>query len=155
LPAVATFVIISTSGREERRPAMEASRRGRAIAFKLVLGGNESVGIFRQGRGKTDIIDFKVIDRQQRARSTRIVLKRGIDVDKGLWKWRDRAIRGGPDDARTDAQIELLDYDGTPVATYTIKQAWPSKYTGAGRDKPADDGEVELVEISHEGLKRA
>jgi phage tail-like protein len=133
---------------------MEASKRGRAIAFKLVLGGNETVGVFRQGRA-TDVIDFKEIDQQRRrSGSASIVLKRGVDVDKSLWNWRDRAIKS-PDQARTDAEITLLEQDGSPVGTYTIKQAWPSKYTGVRRDEPANDGAVELVEITHEGIERA
>jgi phage tail-like protein len=135
---------------------MEASERGRAIKFKLVIGGKESVGVFRQGGASTDVIDFKEIDQQgRRGGSASIVLKRGVDVNKTLWEWRDQAIRGGPDEARTNAEITLLDYDGSTIGTYSIKQAWPSKYTGARRDEPADAGEVELVEIAHEGLKRA
>lgn len=135
---------------------MMKRERRRAIAFKLVINGHESVGLFRQGAGETDAIDFKEIDRQGRGSgSGSIALKRGVDQDKTLWKWRTWAIESGADEARTDAEMTLLDDDGNAVATYTIKQAWPSKYTGAARDKPADDGELELVVIEHEGLERA
>jgi phage tail-like protein len=135
---------------------MEASERRRAIKFKLVLGGKETIGVFRQGRAGTEVIDFKEIDQQgRRSGPATIVLKRGVDQNKSLWEWRNRAIEGGPDEARTNAEITLLDYDGSTIATYSLKQAWPSKYTGASRDRPAEAGEVELVEIAHEGLKRA
>ena len=46
--------------------------------------------------------------------------KRGVDIDKGLWEWRYQVETGGPDSARTDCTLELCDYDGSPIATYTI-----------------------------------
>jgi T4-like virus tail tube protein gp19 len=135
---------------------MQASRRVGAIAYKLVINGHETIGLFRESRSETDVIDFKEIDAQGRRPSpASIVLKRGVDEDLNLWKWREQAIQEGPDQARTDGQITLLDNDGTAIATYSFKQAWPSKYTGVRRDEPADDGEAELIEIEHEGIERA
>ena len=43
-----------------------------------------------------------------------ITLKRGVDESLELWKWRKQVIEEGPDSARVDGYIELLDYNGTP-----------------------------------------
>ena len=137
---------------------MEARERRRAIEFKLVLGGNETVGVFRQRRGNPDVIDFKQLAEQaRRGGPATIALKRGVDENLVLWKWRERAIEGGPEDARADGQIQILDYEGGPISTYRFIQAWPSKYTGAGArlDSPNDDGDVELIVLEYEGLERA
>ena len=50
--------------------------------------------------------------------------------------------------------LELCDYDGSPIATYTIMQAWPSKYTGAAMNAGANEIAVEAVTLCHEGFKR-
>jgi phage tail-like protein len=83
-----------------------------------------------------------------------IELKRGVDIDKGLWEWRYQVETGGPDAARTDCTLELCDYDGSPIATYTVLQAWPSKYTGAALNAGANEIAVEAVTLCHEGFKR-
>ena len=56
--------------------------------------------------------------------------------------------------ARTDCTLELLDYDGSPIATYNIKQAWPSKYTGVSMNANSNEIAVESITICHEGFKR-
>ena len=84
-----------------------------------------------------------------------IELKRGIDVNKGLWEWRYMVESKGPDEARTDCILELLDYDGSAIATYNITQAWPSKYTGASMNAGSNEIAVEGITICHEGFKRA
>jgi phage tail-like protein len=83
-----------------------------------------------------------------------IELKRGIDVNKGLWEWRYMVEQKGPDAARTDCILELLDYDGSAIATYNITQAWPSKYSGATMNAGSNEIAVEGITICHEGFKR-
>ena len=134
--------------------------------FKLILGGKESVGMFREISGlddESEIIEQKEADQNGNPlivkvpgnlKWSNIELKRGIDVDKGLWDWRYAVETAGPDASRTDCTLELLDYDGSPIATYNIKQAWPSKYTGVSMNANSNEIAVEAITICHEGFKR-
>jgi phage tail-like protein len=130
------------------------------------VGGKEAAGQFREVTGldaENEIVEEKHINAQGLPeimkvpggmKWSNIELKRGVDVDKGLWEWRYQVQTGGPDAARTDCTLELCDYDGSPIATYTILQAWPSKYTGAAMNAGANEIAVEAVTLCHEGFKR-
>ena len=134
--------------------------------FRLTVGGKEAAGQFREVTGldaENEIVEQKQTNAQGQIEIVKvpgsmkwsnIELKRGVDVDKGLWEWRYQVETGGPDSARTDCTLELCDYDGSPIATYTIMQAWPSKYTGAAMNAGANEIAVEAVTLCHEGFKR-
>jgi phage tail-like protein len=134
--------------------------------FRLTVGGKEAAGQFREVTGldaESEIIEQKQINPQGQveiikvpgsAKWSNIELKRGVDVDKSLWEWRYQVESEGPDKARTDCTLELCDYDGSPIATYTIHQAWPSKYTGAAMNAGSNEVAVEAVTLCHEGFKR-
>ena len=134
--------------------------------FQLRLDGSEAIGKFREVSGldtESEIIEQKEVDANGNPvivkvpgnlKWSNIELKRGIDTDKGLWEWRYQVETEGPDAARTDCTLELLDYDGSPIATYTLMQAWPSKYTGAALNAGSNEVAVEAMTICHEGFKR-
>ena len=134
--------------------------------FRLQIGGKESIGQFREVSGldsEQEIVEQKEVDAQGNpvtvkvpgnVKWSNIELKRGIDVDKSLWEWRYQVETEGPDSARTDCTLELIDYDGSPITTYTITQAWPSKYTGAAMNAGSNEVAVEAITICHEGFKR-
>jgi phage tail-like protein len=134
--------------------------------FRLEVGGKEAAGQFREVSGldaENEIVEQKEVDANGMNRIIKvpggqkwsnIELKRGVDVDKGLWEWRYQVETEGPDAARTDCTLELLDYDGSPIATYTIMQAWPSKYTGAALNAGSNEIAVEGITLCHEGFKR-
>jgi phage tail-like protein len=134
--------------------------------FRLTVGGKEAAGQFREVTGldaENEIVEEKHTNPQGMVEIVKvpggmkwsnIELKRGVDIDKGLWEWRYQVETGGPDAARTDCTLELCDYDGSPIATYTVLQAWPSKYTGAAMNAGANEIAVEAVTLCHEGFKR-
>jgi phage tail-like protein len=134
--------------------------------FRLTIGGREAIGQFREVSGldsEQEIVEQKEVDANGNPMIVKIPgnlkwsnveLKRGIDVDKGLWEWRYQVETQGPDAARTDCTLELIDYDGSPIATYTLIQAWPSKYTGAAMNAGSNEVAVEAMTICHEGFKR-
>jgi phage tail-like protein len=134
--------------------------------FRLQVGGREAAGQFREVSGldaENEIVEQKEVDANGLPvilkvpggmKWSNIELKRGVDVDKGLWDWRHQVETGGPDSARTDCTLELCDYDGSPIATYTIKQAWPSKYTGAAMNAGSNEIAVEGITLCHEGFER-
>ena len=134
--------------------------------FRLNVGGKEAIGQFREVSGldtESEIIEQKEVDAQGRPaivkvsgnlKWSNIELKRGIDVDKALYDWRRLVEEKGPDGARTDCTLELLDYDGSAIATYTITQAWPVKYTGVTMNAGSNEVAVEGITLAHEGFKR-
>src|SRR5215208_1607460 len=75
-----------------------------------------------------------------------IELKRGVDQDKTLWNWRKLIVDGKLKESRKDCQVTMLDYEGSPVVTYSIINAWPKKYTGVGLK--ADSNEVAVEDIT-------
>jgi len=83
-----------------------------------------------------------------------ITLKRGVDTNRKLWEWRDEVVKSGPDKARVDGTISLLDYDGTAILTYKFLQGWPVKYGGVTLNASSNDVALEEVVICHEGLSR-
>ena len=134
--------------------------------FRLSLGGKDAIGQFREVSGldtESEVIEQKEVDANGRPtiikvsgnpKWSNIGLKRGIDVDKGLYEWRRMVEEKGPDGARTDCTLELLDYDGSAIATYAIQQAWPVKYTGVALNAGSNEIAVEGITLAHEGFKR-
>ena len=135
--------------------------------FKLMIGGVEAAGQFREVSGldsESEVIEDKRVNDQGRVeirkvsgndKWSNIELKRGIDVALDLWKWRDQVVKEGPDPARKDCQLMLMDYSMQPIATYNIKQAWPSKYVGASMNAGANEVAVESITLVHEGFERS
>ena len=134
--------------------------------FKLTLAGKEAMGQFREVSGldsESEIVEQKEVDANGHPvvlkvngnhKWSNIEMKRGIDVNKGLWEWRHMVETKGPDAARTDCILELLDYDGSSIAVYNIKQAWPSKYSGASMNAGSNEIAVEGITLAHEGFER-
>ena len=134
--------------------------------FRLNVGGKEAIGQFREVSGldtESEIIEQKEVDAQGKPtivkvsgnpKWSNIELKRGVDIDKGLYEWRRMVEDAGPDGARTDCTLELLDYDGSAIATYSIQQAWPVKYTGVSMNAGSNEVAVEGITLAHEGFKR-
>ena len=134
--------------------------------FALTLGGNEDVAVFRECTGmdsETEVTEHKSIDGKGNpfvrkvAGATKwanITLKRGVDTNKKLWDWRQKVIEQGPDAARVDGTIKLLDYDGSAILAYKFLQGWPIKYGGVTLNASSNDVAMEEVVICHEGLSR-
>ena len=134
--------------------------------FKLTLAGKEAMGQFREVSGldsEQEIVEQKEVDANGQPviikvpgnlKWSNIELKRGVDINKGLWEWRYMVESKGPDAARTDCTLELIDYDGSAIATYNITQAWPVKYSGASMNANSNEIAVEAITICHEGFKR-
>jgi phage tail-like protein len=135
--------------------------------FRLNIGGSETVGQFREVSGldtESEIIEQKEVDAQGRPRIVKvsgnlkwsnIELKRGVDIEHALYNWRKDVEEKGPDVARKTCTLELLDYDGSAIATYVIENAWPVKYTGVSMNAGSNEVAVEGITLAHEGFKRA
>jgi phage tail-like protein len=142
--------------------------RTRAVSrpsIRLTLDDKEVGGSFRECSGldsETEVTEQKAVDESGRpvmrkiaglTRWSNITLRRGVDKDTSLWEWRTLVQREGSDAARTDGTIELLDYEGSPIATYRFTQGWPVRY-GVVVGTAGDDSAVETVEICVESVTR-
>jgi phage tail-like protein len=134
--------------------------------FRLTLAGKESIGQFREVSGldsEQEIVEQKEVDANGNPvivkvpgnlKWSNVELKRGIDIDKSLWEWRHQVETEGPDAARVDCLLELIDYSGDTIAGYKLLSAWPSKYTGAAMNAGSNEVAVEAMTICHEGFER-
>lgn len=136
-----------------------------AVSFKLKIGDTESAGVFKEATGfdsESEVSEIKrslpngrtdVVKAAGNSKWSDIELKRGVDQDKSLWNWRKLVIAGKLDAARKDCTITMLDYEGQPVVTYSIINAWPKKYTGVGLKADSNEVAVEGITLCHEGFE--
>lgn len=55
------------------------------------------------------------------------VLKRGKATGPAMWAWHEAVQQGNMAAARKSASLVMYDYEGKPIARYTLQNAWPSK----------------------------
>jgi phage tail-like protein len=130
------------------------------IWFTLKIGGAEAAGFFKEASGFDSESEIAETKRPKPDGHTDVItkwgdieLKRGVDQDKTLWNWRKMIIDGNLKDARKDCTITLLDYQGQPVVTYSITNAWPKKYSGVALTVDAGEVGVETITLAHEGFE--
>ena len=71
--------------------------------------------------------------------------------DRALWDWHAKAMAGNVE--RHTISIILRDVAGAEQIRWTIKNAWPTKWTGPTLDASANDVSIEALELAHEGLE--
>ena len=134
------------------------------VSFTLKIGGAEA-GTFEEAtalashsqaaqikrsmpNGRTDVIKA-----MGNTKWGDIELKRGIGDSDSLWNWRKLVVDGKPSaGARKDCTVTLMDYQGTPIATYTVTKAWPKTYE-AGLKADSNEVAVEGITLVHEGFE--
>lgn len=86
-----------------------------------------------------------------------VVLRRGIAGDTSLWKWR-KALRDANHDERpvTTVRIALLNEhyeEGSPVMTWVLWNAWPTKLSGPTLNAKGNDLAIETLELACERIE--
>ena len=130
--------------------------------FRVNLGSQDNTVSFQEVSGldiETQPIEYRHSDSKQFstikmpgiAKTGNVTLKKGIFVnDKNFWKWYNdikmNTIK------RETVTIQLLDETGSPVMTWTLANAWPIKITGTDMKSGANEVDVEILELNHEGL---
>ena len=134
-------------------------------SFELSIGGAKATATFKEATGfdsESEVSEIKrslpngrteVIKAMGNTKWGDIELKRGVDQDRSLWNWRKLVIAGKHEAARKDCTITMLDYEGRPVVTYSITNAWPKKYTGVGLKADSNEVAVEGITLCHEGFE--
>jgi phage tail-like protein len=81
-----------------------------------------------------------------------VTLKRGVVGSDDLWQWL-KGVRDGTADPR-NVTIFLLDEARNPVATWSLRNAQPKKWTGPTMAaKGGGDVAMEELSLVHEGLE--
>src|ERR687886_722768 len=112
------------------------------IWFTLKIGGAEAAGFFKEATGFDSESEVTEIKRSMPNGRTDIIKAMGNS------KWSDGKLK----ESRKDCQITMLDYEGKPVVTYSIINAWPKKYTGVGLKADSNEVAVEGLTLCHEGF---
>jgi len=69
-----------------------------------------------------------------------------------VYSWINE-VRNGSPNARRTVTIQLLSEDGTPVLTWKLLRAWPSKFSGPALDAKGTDVAMEELVLSYERLE--
>ena len=123
-------------------------------------------GIFREVTGldsETEVVEHRhtgksgnlIINKVPGAlKWPNVVLKRGVTDDRKLHDWRVKIEQGQIESNRKNGSVTLFAPDGTAVAKYTFKKAWPCKLNGPALDATKNEIAIESLELAHEGLER-
>jgi phage tail-like protein len=83
----------------------------------------------------------------------RIVLRRGVVRDPGLWSWYEAGLHDSLG-ARRDGAIILLTPSGEQAVSWDVHGGLAAKWTGPELHAGQDAVAVESLEIAHHGLTR-
>ncbi|XXT22765.1 phage tail protein [Sorangium sp. So ce429] len=140
-----------------------------AFNFKVQFqgGGAPSVqGGFTEVSGlesEQDVVEYRSGDQKPDetmkipglSKKPNLVLRRGIIGTPDLFTWRKQVIEGLTDANRQAASvtIQLMDEKGaSPVMTWTLRRAWPVKWTGPSLAANRSETAVESIEIAYEEI---
>ncbi|HZS37282.1 MAG TPA: phage tail protein [Polyangia bacterium] len=83
---------------------------------------------------------------------TNITLAHGITSESSLWDWYNDVANGKI--ARRDIAIVLFDDLQNERIRWTVKNAWPTKWSGPSFDATSDAIAIETLELVHEGVEK-
>ena len=94
---------------------------------------------------------FNTIKMPGLAKVGNVTLKKGIFVtDSTLWTWFGKiAMNTIP---RSTILVNLLDETGAPRVSWTLNNAFPTKYTGTDLKSDGNEVAVESIEVAFETL---
>ena len=81
----------------------------------------------------------------------RLMLKRGVVRDAGLWSWYEAGLTQSLG-ARRDGAILLMTAAGTPAIAWTFSRGLAAKWSGPSLNAMQSAVAIESLEIAHEGL---
>lgn len=117
--------------------------------FSEVSGLDASVDVIEYRAGNTPSNTPQKIPGVNRY--TDITLKRGLTTDNALFAWLNQVLTGAI--ARQLVTIILFDAASNPVWKWTLRNAWPCKWTGPTLVADSSAVAIETLVICHEGLE--
>lgn len=117
--------------------------------FSEVSGFDLSIDVIEYREG-TDIPTPRKLSGL--AKYGNITLKRGSTDSMELYTWMVSGVKGKVQ--RQTLSIMAVDEEGTDVATWVVKEAWPTKYSAPDFNAMSAEVAIESLEIAHEGMER-
>lgn len=119
------------------------------IAFQEVSGLDTETQIIEYRHSNSP--EFSTIKMPGIAKFGNVTMKRGVFVnDNSFWDWYDQIKMNTI--KRQAVTIKLLDENGDPTMTWTLKNAWPTKISSTDLKSDGNEVAVDSIEIAHEGL---
>jgi phage tail-like protein len=162
LAVLGAAIFLATTA-DQARPAPTTAG---SYHYKLTLGGHEPAGgIFRLtlGASSNEVVLHAAADDQGKARVQKfpgqlswgdVTVRRYIDKDHSFADWRQEVVDGKINDARRDGSIEMIDWQGKTVATWSFVRAWPSRYAVSSFSDGSTSKPYETITLAHEGFVR-
>ena len=128
--------------------------------FLVQLGGEAAAGFseVELPEGRIEAIEYREGDDLGPARKLPgrvsygdVVLRRGLTGGTELFDWWS-AVRDGQADRR-NVSIVLLDEARDPVATWRVRNAWPTRLAFGRLDARGNEVVIETLELAHEGFE--
>jgi conserved hypothetical phage tail region protein len=119
-------------------------------AFQEVTGLDMEAQVIEYRHGNSP--DFTTIKMPGIKKYSNVILKKGVfKDDKTYWDWINKIKMNTIE--RQPVTISLLDEAGSPVQTWTLKNAWPTKISGTDLKSDGNEPAVESLDIAHEGVE--
>jgi phage tail-like protein len=132
------------------------------FSFSVDIAGVGTDLVFQEVSGldaETQVIEyraansgaFSVITMPGVQKTGNVTLKKGVfRNDATLFDWFQRIKQNSA--KRSTITIKLLDESGAATMTWTLANAWPTKFVGIDLNADGNDVAVESLELGHEGL---
>ncbi|HEU4833212.1 MAG TPA: phage tail protein [Pyrinomonadaceae bacterium] len=151
-PLTAYRFIVTLNPGDAHLPAKQAAMIALYAAggFQEVRGLGADLEVTPYSEGG---VNDKVHQLPVRHSWTRITLKRGLTLGRGLWEWYEAGLTQSLG-ARRDGAILLMSPAGAVMAAWEFYGGLAAKWTGPEFNAMQNAVAVESVEIAHEGVKQ-
>ena len=136
-------------------------------AFEPTIGHNFGIeveaivqGVFSECSGISGEVKIEQYEQGGETATTRklpgrasfgnVTLKRGVTHDRKMLKWFLDVTLGTF--KRNDITIIAFDREGKPIQRWTLRRAFPVKYSAPPMQASGNQVDVESVEFAHEGV---
>ena len=115
--------------------------------FTQVTGISAQVDVLEYPEGGLNTFVHRL---PSRIKQGNVTLKRGITKEKSLLQWFQATV---VDVKPTDLSIEVLDYEGQPVQSWSFRLAYPVKWSGSDLNAGGSEFLTQSLEVAHSGMK--
>jgi len=147
---------MTATGQADTNPPIQHAKAFNVTIPTLTL----EVGLFTQISGlssQVDVMEYPeggvntfVHRLPSRIKQGNVTLKRGVTTEKALLTWfQSSVIKAQPN----DLSITILDEAGSPVQTWSFRNAYPVKWTGSDLNAGGNEFMTQSLEIAHSGMK--
>lgn len=126
--------------------------QGRVVGYFDDCSGMGTVSEVLENRVIDETGHEKVMKSPGRLETLNVICKRGISSNMDLWTWRALVEQGKVADARAAVDIIILNQNYSPIAQWTLTNAWPSRCEA--KLSSAGGSIIEEIEVVSEGVVR-